>query len=93
MAQLDRLMRDARKAMRQRGHNPVTDWKESGRGMLHCCNEGCNQGVIIVVMPQPNETQISGTAVALNCSVATNVKQASLTIRGDEISMEAVMGC
>jgi hypothetical protein len=93
MAQLDRLMREARKSMRARGHNPVTDWKEEGRAALHCCNKGCNMGVHIIVKPQPNEIQISGEAVALNCNVATNVSQVSLTISGDDITMEAVIGC
>jgi hypothetical protein len=99
MAQLDRLMRDARKAMRSRGHNPVTDWKEAGRGMLHCCNEGCNQGVTVIVKPQPNEIQIGGEALASNCNVTTCSKeqfaQALELVPTDAefAAMYGVMGC
>jgi hypothetical protein len=99
MAQLDRLMREARKAMRFRGHNPVTDWKEKGRAKLHCCNEGCDMGVWIIVKPLPNEIDIGGEAVALNCNVATpklKLSGVKLTIpmdKSNDISMEAVIGC
>lgn len=95
MTKLDKLMREARKVMRWRGHNPITDWKETGRAMLHCCNEGCNMGVHVIVKPQPNEIDIGGEAVALNCNVATATNQRldRFVAQADQIRMDAVMGC
>lgn len=87
MALLDRLMREARKSMRARGHEPTTkdnaqaktDAQASKRVTISC--KRCNLTAEVICKPQPNDIQISGEAVALNCNVATK----SALQRGTEI--------
>jgi hypothetical protein len=102
MALLDRLMREARKSMRARGHEPTTkdngqaktDTQANKRVTISC--KRCDLTAEVICKPQPNEIQIGGEAVALNCNVATHHKMTTPTPINslhDEIRMDAVMGC
>jgi hypothetical protein len=96
MAQLDRLIRDARRSMRVRGHTPAPAKRSIGRGAAIIKCDTCEKEVHVICKPQANEIQIAGEAVAINCNVATknNLRDVLLTVPADnEISMEAVMGC
>lgn len=98
MALLDRLIRDARKAMQMRGHKPATAIRFSGSAVIKC--ESCDKDVQVICKPQPNEIQIGGEAVALNCNVATNLSGLTgkhdiviQAIEEESLHMHAVMGC
>jgi hypothetical protein len=97
MAQLDRLIRDARKAMQAHHHVPAPALRSMAGGAAIIKCSVCKREAHIVCKPAPNEIQIGGEAVALGCNVATTEKgfsQILLTIPKDgEISMEAVFGC
>jgi hypothetical protein len=98
MALLDRLIRDARQAMKLRGHLPLAAerWVESSTNRsgatLHCGK--CHKEAQVICKPQPNEIQIGGEAVAVSCNVATtNERLDKFVAQADEIRMDAVMGC
>lgn len=85
MSHLDRLIRDARAAMKARGHLSLAAerWHESSTqrsgATLHCGK--CHLEARVICKPQPNEIQIGGEAIALSCHVATK----SALQRGTEI--------
>ena len=98
MSQLDRLIRDARQAMKFRGHLPLPAerWHEASNGKsgatIRCAV--CEKQANVLCKPQPNEAPIAGEAVALNCNVATaNERLDKFVAQADEIRMDAVMGC
>lgn len=103
MSQLDRLIRDARAAMKARGHLALAAerWHESSTqrsgATLHCGR--CHLEAQVICKPLPNEIQISGGAVAKSCHVATTKQQITNFLEvqerrhSDEIRMDAVMGC
>ncbi|MFA5790658.1 MAG: hypothetical protein WC976_06330 [Caldisericia bacterium] len=62
------LKRSALASAKFRGHNMkkfVKTARERGEYVSTCKN--CDKGILIVVNPLPNETEIMGGAVALNC--------------------------
>lgn len=101
MALLDRLIRDARKAMQTRGHKPAPAQRSIGKSTAIIKCSVCNEHVHVICKPIFNEIQIAGKAVALNCNVATkSALQRGTEIHErierehyDEIRMDAVMGC
>lgn len=84
MTQLDKLIRDARIAMKIRKHDPLpaTRWhiastEESG-ALIQCSR--CNSTANVICKPKPNETHIAGSAVALNCNVATMMRHKAVSV-------------
>lgn len=67
--ELDHLMNEAREAAQNRGHTlgpfaPGEFWRE--RRYADCTE--CGMGVAVDPDPPPNGIDISGSAVALNCT-------------------------
>lgn len=100
MAQLDRLIRDARNAMQAHHHIPMPAerWHEESSkrsgARIQCVN--CTMDTTIICKPRPNGTYISGKAIAMNCNVATRqqFERVLQTVPPDnEIRMDAVFGC
>jgi hypothetical protein len=101
MAQLDRLIREARKSMRARGHEPkpAIRYTTPGIASIYCAK--CNMSVGIITKPLPNEIQIGGEAVARNCScdVATAKSGRPITeqplwrFEEPDYAIHAVQGC
>ena len=61
-----RLMARAEKAAKSRGHY-LGDWRMSGEPGCWFSKCRCGREVIIRTSPRPNETDISGDAIAVNC--------------------------
>lgn len=99
MALLDRLIREARKSMRARGHEPKSTQRYTTPGIASIYCSKCDMSVGIIAKPLPNEIQIGGEAVALNCNVATCSKeqfaQALESVPSDAefAAMYGVVGC
>lgn len=57
----------ARSAGFVRGHNELKGWESLGafRAVASCLE--CNAEVVVIERPQPNETEIAGEAIAVNC--------------------------
>jgi hypothetical protein len=67
---LDRLVRDARKATSFRKHRMQWSFDyASGRAYAFCVH--CKVDVICLTKPAPNEIDIGGEAVALDCKGVT----------------------
>ena len=66
MAKLEELIVDAEKACSRRGHR-LSNWVSDRK--LTAYNEclNCGTHVTVRVKPMPNQVDISGDAVALNC--------------------------
>lgn len=66
MPRMNVLMREALESCRTRGHimNPFTKLSTT-RFITQC--KACGKYVLITSRPSPNEINIGGTAVALNC--------------------------
>jgi hypothetical protein len=108
MAQLDRLMREARKSMRGRGHTHLSSVKwdtkdkitnPNGRvGATIFCDD-CMMEAQVIPKPQPNEIQIGGEAVTLSCDVATAkssrpiAEQPLWRFEEPDYAIHAVQGC
>ena len=60
MTKLQRLKKDATASAKFRGHN--LKWS----GTLGTCKT-CDKWVQVMVKPLPNDIEVGGTAVALNC--------------------------
>jgi len=75
MKKIRRLIACARTSAELRGHrlglfshNPPYDYRESA--IAECRADGCSAYVQVMAKPRPNEINIGGTAVALDCPVA-----------------------
>ena len=66
MTKLNRLKREARDAAEWRGHTLARFRASDTRYHFAQCTQ-CNQGVSVTLTPRPNEIDIGGEAVALNC--------------------------
>lgn len=74
MTRLRRLVNIAKQAMEFRQHKPGKVWyslikDQNGRSVgarIKCI--GCDKAAHVTVYPQPNEIDIAGEAVALNCT-------------------------
>lgn len=86
--------------MRARGHQPTTKDNAIAKGdtskrvTISC--KHCNLTADVICKLQPNEIQIGGEAVALNCNVATigiPEKEFGLDAVEEKMAMYAVMGC
>lgn len=63
--ELRELQQEALKSTRFRGHKIHWDWFTSTCMLGHCKN--CGKEVMVNTRPEPNEIDIGGEAVALNC--------------------------
>jgi len=63
-----RLKRQARQAMEKRGHRPG-DWVSIGLSKAYCRCLNCGAQVVVTDRPAPNEIEVGGEAVAVNCQV------------------------
>jgi hypothetical protein len=74
---------------------PATRSMAGGAAVIKCAN--CTMEAYVVCKPAPNDSQISGEAVALtcNCNVATpKIRDVKTSIHSNgDYSMEAVVGC
>ncbi len=72
MNKIDRLIRQAKVAATRRGHTPFrfTHYKGSDYLASTVCSK-CLMYVGVNAKPMPNETEIGGEAVAVNCSKVT----------------------
>ncbi len=73
MRKAQRLKRDARAAATWRGHSmrlfiPVGTREYKPIQWAACCRN-CSAAMVVNIKPAPNEIDIGGTAVALNCPV------------------------
>lgn len=69
MANLQRLITTAKNSARLRGHT-LGDFqynKNNDRAIAYC--DKCNSYFQVIENPAPNEIDISGPAVAVNCTV------------------------
>lgn len=62
---IDALKKSAEESTKWRGH-VLGKWRKSGRGAFAFCTL-CHKAVTVLTNPKPNEIDISGEAVALNC--------------------------
>ena len=68
---MKKLVKEALSACHFRGHNRmmvISNLKDSNYRVLECSD--CGMEVYLNTMPMPNEINISGEAVALNCKEA-----------------------
>ena len=49
-----------------RGHTELASWVDYG-GASHAECRKCGAEMTVILNPKPNETQISGEAIAVNC--------------------------
>lgn len=66
MTHINRLRLEALKACNGRGHKMSRFTRLASHTMESICRR-CNRGVCLNTKPAPNEIDISGEAVALNC--------------------------
>lgn len=70
MRKIDRLRREALRSCNARGHD-MTKFKSqlraSSRKVKYASCKRCGKYVQVIEKPLPNEIDIGGTAVALNC--------------------------
>ncbi len=64
--ELSRLEREALESCKFRGHNMMPFYKVKP-GLYRSTCRKCCRDVDVITNPMPNETEISGEAVALNC--------------------------
>jgi len=71
MAKLVRLKSEAKESATWRGHRLDRFSHTTRNGGIHavafCRNEGCTAEVSILTRPAPNEIEVVGRAVALQC--------------------------
>ena len=65
MRKLDRLINEAKQAMRDRGHRPDRAWRDGGTAVVHCVR--CPLSADVDVAPAPNGIELGGAAVATRC--------------------------
>jgi hypothetical protein len=85
MKTLEELKREAENAVLFRGHTlPEKGWKdyENREGAQIRCPR-CTRQVHVLVAPRPNEVEIGGEAVVVNCQPPLTLKQAKELERGD----------
>lgn len=70
MKKIDRLRRKAKKSAEQRGH---TLSKFQHHDVIYAFCNKCKMSVFLNPDPMPNEIEISGRAVALNCKARESV--------------------
>ena len=64
---MDELKQYALESCNFRGHE-MGEWHDFSYDQSSCECLNCNKGVWIIINPLPNEIDISGEAVALNCN-------------------------
>ena len=81
MNKLSRLIASARESATSRGHKMQRFTHEyEGRQAYSYCDTGCGMGAFVQTRPMPNDIDISGRAVAVNCPNAED-EHASLISR------------
>ena len=65
MQKIERLKKEAIAACKNRGHR-MGFWSDSSRS-AYCECKICHRYVQVIEKPWPNEIEIGGSAVALNC--------------------------
>lgn len=72
MTTIEALKNSAESTCEWRGHN-LGKWWDYDNGQssnADCSNLQCSAGVTVHIRPAPNQIDIGGNAVALNCPVA-----------------------
>jgi len=94
MTRLARLRREARRACKDREHRLMRHWFGNDIGgrlreWTFCLN--CGKEVTVIPNPMPNEIEISGEAVALNCRLDRYCKKCgqSFNVHNDDGSCVA----
>ena len=67
MTKLDKLKKEARQSATRRGHK-LCPFNELSEGTVYAFCETCGKEVFVKEHPFPNEVDIDGEAVALNCN-------------------------
>jgi hypothetical protein len=68
MTKIERLKREAKDAATWRGHTLRTYITNRSNGAAYTTCKHCLAWVAVKVKPLPNEIDIGGSAVAINCS-------------------------
>lgn len=89
MRKVERLKSEAREAAHKRGHqlkpflrDPL---KDTSRKVYSTVCLNCEMGVVVNDRPAPNDIDISGEAVALNCKRDVSKLRTSCVLCGNEM--------
>jgi len=70
MRKIERLRKEATESAELRGHT-LGRWEHfDDNALAKCINPGCGACAQIIPRPMPNDIEIGGTAVALDCPVS-----------------------
>lgn len=70
MSKFRMLIVEAKEACSFRGHDMPRIWASDDRHFYACCQK-CGRQAMVTISPLPNEIDIGGEAVAVNCNTPT----------------------